>query len=98
MAHRLSGESLRLFPDNLFPDHHSHTKQKVTGNFDSPGWLRAVCDDLLHFFWHIGLAHGRYAIKTRYVAAHQRESCVDQRQVQWMADEIVDQHSDPAHA
>lgn len=54
--------------------------------------------NVANLIWRVGPLHRSDAVYTRDIAAHQWKAGVDQRQVQRMPDEVVDDESVSAHS
>ena len=78
------------------PHYHAHAKQKVR---EISIVLPAVAaKEFPHLLRNIGSAYRGHSVDARDVAPHQGKARIDQRQMQRMADQIVDQHRASADA
>src|SRR3954447_6489394 len=73
------------------PNDHSHAEEVVMRNLDAIVWGRTVRQNLAHLLRCVGSAHGLDSIDPRDIAAHERESCINESEMQRTANEIVDQ-------
>ena len=75
----------------LRPDDRAQAEQVVLRDLDLPARLGSVRQHVAHLFWSVGSADGRDSVDTRHVTSHQGKTRVHKRQVEWMANQIVDQ-------
>src|SRR6516162_574469 len=86
IARSNSGCAAEMGIPSLFPDQHSHAKQKMAGDIEAHcGYLGQQGS---HFTGGVGAAHGGWSVIPGDGAAKQRQPEIDQRQMQSISDQI----------
>src|SRR5713226_8745368 len=88
---RLNGIRARMLPCD-----HSHAQQKISLSFNLSS--ASFSKHFVHFVQRVSPLYGSRRVMPCEAAAIQREACVDQGQVQWRTNQIIDQHGVPRHA
>src|SRR5215469_13148589 len=91
-----SGCAVTITLSKLLPNEDAHAKQKVPGDLNAP--CRYSGQQSSHFVDRVGTAHRGRRVVPGDTAAEQRQSEIDQREMQSAADQVVNEYGLSRHA
>src|SRR6516225_8810346 len=95
IARSNSGCAIAITMSKLLPKEDAHAKQKVPVDINAP--YRYSGQQSPHFVDRVGTAHGGRSVVPSDSAAEQRQSEIDQCEMQRAADQVVNEHGLSRH-